>query len=133
MVFVDTNYFLRFLLHDINDQFEVAKNLFLEASRGEKAVFTSLLVFFEISWVLESFYGSKKIQIIQALAKILEMSFVGLSEREVLKLALDVYENSSVSLEDSYSLVYSKTEGAAEFATFDQKLAKKFADFNKPT
>lgn len=56
MMFVDTNYFLRFLLEDNKAQAQKVKQLFETASRGEgEELTTSLVVFFEIYWVLTSF------------------------------------------------------------------------------
>lgn len=133
MVFIDANYFIRLILRDIPDQYKKAYQLIVSGGDGETKLFTSTIVFFEVYWVLNSFYKAPKKEIIQALSKILGMKFVAMSEKDILTKTMSVFEKTNLGLEDSYNLVYSKVEGAAEFATFDQKLAKKFADFNKPT
>ena len=56
MIFIDTNYFLRFLLKDNEKQFIEVKKLFEKAILGEIDLYTSLIVIFEIYWVLSSFY-----------------------------------------------------------------------------
>ena len=60
MIFIDTNYLLRFLLKDIDSQYLEAKKLLLQAARGEKKVITSTIVFFELFWVLKSYYKKDK-------------------------------------------------------------------------
>lgn len=60
MIFVDTNYFLRFLLADQEEQHQTAKALFKKAAIGEVDLFTSLIVFFEVYWVLGEFLQERK-------------------------------------------------------------------------
>lgn len=126
MIFVDTNYFLRYLLNDIPEQHNEAKQLFLSASEGKEDLITSVLVFFEIYWVLRSFYELRKEEIIESLSKVLKLSFIKLEEREILMEALDLFEKNTLSLEDCYNLFYAKTVGVKEFKTFDKKLDKEF-------
>jgi predicted nucleic-acid-binding protein len=127
MIFVDTNYFLRFLLADNLPQYTHAKELITQASEGKKEIFTSLVVIFEIYWVMTSFYQKNKTEIAQILKDILDLSFISLKERKVLQHAVDLYKDSSLDLEDSYNLAYAKNEKASEFRTFDVKLQKMFS------
>ena len=60
MVFVDTNYFLRFLLKDIDNQFKEAKQLFLKSAQGDISLTTSVIVFFEVVWVLRKSFSKDK-------------------------------------------------------------------------
>ena len=53
-MFVDTNYFLRYLLKDIPEQHEEAKRLFVAAADGKVELMTTSLVFFEVYWVLRT-------------------------------------------------------------------------------
>jgi len=122
MIFVDTNYFLRFILRDITKQRETARKLFEEASAGKVKITTSTIVIFEIYWVLSSFYGSKKTFIVNTLEKILDLGFLELTERDVIEKALNVYKREKLSLEDSYNIAYSKIHQITDFATFDKKL-----------
>lgn len=126
MIFIDTNYFLRLLLKDIDHQHKKAKKLFQQAAKGEKQTFTSTIVFFEIYWVLSSFYEQNKKQVTPILNKILAMKFIGIEERELLLEALEVFENKNIDLEDAYNLIYAQSNNASEFITFDKKLEKLF-------
>ena len=73
MIFIDANYFLRFLLKDIKQQYLSVKKLMLNAAQGEVKLFTSTIVFFEIYWVLRSYYGAKKDGLIKTLQEILRI------------------------------------------------------------
>lgn len=130
MIFVDTNYFLRFLLKDIDAQHKKAKSLFSRAALGKVKAFSSVLVFFEIYWVLASFYEKEKDELVEILNKILAMEFIKLGERPLLEEAVQTFANTTLELEDAYNLAYAKANQAANFKTFDQKLAKYFEEVN---
>lgn len=129
MIFVDTNYFLRFFLRDNREQYLIVKQFFLDGASGKLRLFTSLIVLFEVYWVLKSYYGKEKNDLIKTLYKILQFTFIGLSERQSLEKSLIIYEKENLSLEDCYNLVYSQDNKALSFATFDKKLSKKFKSF----
>lgn len=126
MIFVDTNYFLRFLLKDVSKQHQKAKRLFEEAALGKVKLFTSLIVFFEIYWVLSSFYGKKKKELISILQNILKMSFIQIEQRERLQKAVIIFKKENFDLEDAFNLVYAKNKKATVFQTFDRKLSRRF-------
>lgn len=126
-MFIDTNYFLRFLLNDINFQHKEVKNLFMEASEGKVELVTSTIVFFEIYWVLFSFYKKSKEELVEALQKILKLTFIELPEREILLNSLTLFNTSSLDLEDCYNLYFAKSQKVKSFKTFDKKLEKEFS------
>ncbi|MEK9201065.1 MAG: PIN domain-containing protein [Patescibacteria group bacterium] len=126
MIFIDTNYFLRFLLADVSDQHIKAKELILSGSHGQKELFTSLLVMFEIYWVLSSFYKKDKQEISSALNDLLDLQFIDIESRDLLSSSLKTYSTSSLDLEDAYNLVYAKSHKAKSLATFDINLQKMF-------
>lgn len=126
MIFVDTNYFLRFLLRDIDKQHEEAKKLFLEAAAGKIRLITSTIVFFEIYWVLHSYYGKNKEELTKTLSKVLKLSFITLYDREILETTLELFNKNNIELEDCYNLVFIKQNKIKSLKTFDLKLAKKF-------
>lgn len=129
MIFIDTNYFLRFLLADIESQHREVKKLFQNGVSGKIKLFTSIIVFFEIYWVMSSFYKKRKIKITQILSDILKMNFIRLEERESLQKAVELFAKSNFDLEDAYNLTYAKENKAITFGTFDRKLTKAFAHF----
>lgn len=126
MIFVDTNYFLRFLLADNPIQHEKAKQLFLDAAQGRVKLFTSVAVIFEIYWVLSSFYKKERQEIAGALKSVFDLDFIRIEDKEILSEALSTYEKTSFDLEDSFNLAFAKAHKAEKFRTFDEKLEKAF-------
>lgn len=126
MTFVDTNYFLRFILKDNPKQSQEARTLFEKALLRKENLFTSTIVIFEIYWVLSSFYGKKKKAIISILNNILRMTFIEIEERAVLYEAARLWEKENLSFEDCYNLTYAKSQGASSIRTFDKALTSKF-------
>lgn len=122
--FVDTNYFLRLLLKDDKEQFEKVYNLFRQAINQKIILCTSLVVIFEIYWVLFSFYKKNKKRIVWYLEKILKMSFLEIENREILWQALTLYKNSHGDFEDAYNIAYFKEKKLSDFVSFDKKLLK---------
>ncbi len=131
MEFVDTNYFIRYFLKDNEEQYKIAYDLFHKAILGEKILFTSVVVIFEIYWLLFSFYKKKKKEVIGILYEVLEMDYIELKEREILRQALQIYKENNLDLEDSYDLIYAQANTASSFATFDKKLFSKFKSFQQ--
>ena len=125
MIFVDTNYFLRFLLDDNPDQGEIVKRLFRQAAKGEKKLFSSTIVFFEIYWVLSSYYGKRKEELAKTLFDILSMVFIEFDDREILVSSLERFAKENLDLEDCYNLSFAKARAVSDFATFDLDLKKK--------
>lgn len=124
MIFVDTNYFLRFLLADNLEQSDKVKKLFLSAAEGNSQLCSSTIVIFEIYWVLSSYYKRDKSEMISTLEKILTLEFIEIDSRGIFLKALRIFREEPLSLEDCYYLSFASTKKAKKIATFDQKLSK---------
>lgn len=130
MIFVDTNYFLRFLLKDNQIQHKTAKNLFRPVLNDKTRLITSIVVMFEINWVLNSYYEFNKTDVLSAFRKVLKLNFK-LEEKNLLTKALDLYNQTNLSLEDCYNLIFVQKSKIAEFKTFDKKLLKQFVKLDR--
>ncbi|MBI3558986.1 PIN domain-containing protein [Candidatus Gottesmanbacteria bacterium] len=126
MIFVDTNYFVWFLMGDESQHQEIAARLFEDGLSGKVKLYMSIIVFFEIYWVLKSKYKLSKETLINSLKNVLDMSFIKLDERECLYKSLDVYNQTNLDLEDSYTLALVKSDKDNNLATFDEELLKMF-------
>ena len=126
MIFVDTNYFLRFFLNDNQGQHLDASNLFEKASLGKVYLYTDLIVFFEIYWVLKKYYKVENIFVKQTLINICNMNFIELSEKQTLRDALHNFDKFNYDLEDAYHFYNCKAQKIDKIATFDKKLSNKF-------
>jgi len=122
--FIDTNYFLRLLLRDNEKQFKKVYSLFQQAIEGKVKIYTSVIVFFEINWVLSSFYKKDKKKIAYFLENILKMNFLEIENHNILQQAIIFFKNYSLDLEDCYNIALAKSFGLDEFATFDKKIAR---------
>ena len=126
MVFIDTNFFLRFFLKDIKDQYLKAKDIFVKGARRENELITSTIVVFEVFWVLSSFYHYSREEVSKIIKNILKMTFIQINERFLLLEALDIFDKTNLSLGDSYDIAFSRALGIKVFKTFDTKLGKEF-------
>lgn len=126
MIFVDTNYFLRFFRDDIPEQTKIAKKLFLAAAQGKQKLLTSTIVFFEIFWVISTFYDKGKKEVVGVLEKFLEFNFIELEERDLLQRSVDIFKDTNLELEDCYNLSFAISKKVTKIATFDKKLLKYF-------
>ena len=117
MIFVDTNYWLRFLIGDNTKQQAEAKQLFRQGAEGKVKLFSSLVVFLEIYWVMSSFYGKNKPEIIKILENVLRLDFVKWENEKLLRLTLETFKNTNLDLEDSYNLIYAGKMKAKKFKT----------------
>ena len=102
-IFVDTNYFLRFLIKDIEEQSLIVKTLFDNGKNSKVKLFSSTIVFFEIYWVLTSSYKVENVKAAEILGKILEMDFIEFKERKLLQSALDLYGENNLELVADYA------------------------------
>lgn len=128
MIFVDTNYFLRYLLRDIHEQNLLVEKIFLEAFENNVRVISSTVVFFEIQFVLKKYYKKSKDEVIVLLMQILKLTFIEFEDRQILKASLVLFEKTNLDLEDCYNIFYAKEAGvkSGSFKTFDKKLEKEF-------
>ena len=123
-VFVDTNYFLRFLIRGDEEQFQTVSKLLKDGLSGKVVLVTDEVVIFEIYWVLKSFYKIEKEECVRLLIKILELSFIEIEKRSELLVALSTFSKENIELEDGYHLACSVGKKCDELATFDEKMRK---------
>lgn len=126
MIFIDTNLFLRLLLQDVPKQVKEASSIFKKASMGKIKVFTNTVVFFEIYWVLKSFYRKSEQEIEKVLRQVLSLESINLDNREVLVKTLNLFRFCNHDLEDAYNLAFALHHKAQDFITFDEKQKKHF-------
>lgn len=121
--FVDTNVFLRSILDDNVEQAIKANKLLELAVLNKVELKTSVVVFFEIAWVLSSHYKIIKDDLVALLHELLglKVSFLG---KKVLKMAVKNMEKFSYDLEDAFNFYSAKEMEVSEFVTFDEKLKK---------
>lgn len=122
-VFVDTNIFLRFLLEEIDSQQIISRKIFEDGALGRIVLNSSIIVFFEIYWVLKSSCDLGDNDLFEKLRQILKMT-VRFENHELLSKSVESMQKFGFDLEDSYNANYSETIAASKFMTFDKRLSK---------
>jgi predicted nucleic-acid-binding protein len=119
--FIDTNVFLRFLTDDDPSKAKRAEKLFKDAVAGKTRLRTSLLVFAEIVWTLESYYELPKREIAEKVSTILNTPNLICDENRLIRLALDLYVQQNIDFIDAYHAFFLKEEGLDQIVTYDRK------------
>lgn len=122
MIFVDTNYFLRYLIDDGSQQHIQAIEFFKTNSKKKKLLTTSSLVFFEVFWNLTSFYQKSDLEAVEIMKRLLKMAFISFEAREIFGQSLDRATRGAISLEDCFNLEWARASGVKDVASFDKKL-----------
>lgn len=118
---IDTNYFLRFILDDNVGQRKKVRQLFEDGLHGKADLYSTIPVFFELYWVLSSFYDKNKSECARVLQLVLQLPFITFENRRILAFALQVYKKHNVDLEDCYNIALYSSGTFDSFATFDKK------------
>lgn len=127
MIFVDTNYFLRYLVDDGSPQHLETINFFEFHSKRKNLLTTSVVVFFEIFWTLTSHYQKSKQEAIGILQKLIsKMAFIKFDSHEILANSLERAARGVISLEDCFHLEWARTKGVKDIASFDKKLTREW-------
>lgn len=126
MIFVDTNYFLRFLIDDGSKHHRMAVEFFEKESKRKKSLAASIVVFFEIFWMMRRFYKRIDLEAIEIMKRLLRMAFIEFEAKEILEKALDRAAGGIISLEDCFNLEWAKAKGIRDIATFDKKMIREW-------
>jgi len=117
---LDTNVIIRFLTNDSPELSRRAELIFRRAKKSQLIIPDFILM--EIVWVLLSFYGLKKEEVIEKLEAML--TFIKFDfNRPVLRRAIDLYRSFNISFVDAYLLAWTKTKSIS-LVTFDRQLKK---------
>ena len=133
--FVDSNVFLRYYSHDDKRQSSQAEEFFLRAKRGEIEIFCGPPVFFEVAWVLKTFYGQPNATILDTLESMLSIPNFTVFDAEYVIRAIESARKKSCGFADSYIAVVAHEQNI-DIATFNEKHFKKadvsLSQFPKP-
>ncbi len=125
---LDTNVFLRYLLEDVDHQFEKAKKVIEEIQNGEKTGRISILVINELVWILEKYYGLKRSIYIPKILKILLIDQMKVIEikKEDLKNILEKFQKQKFDFTDMYLAHIASPERIFSFDKDFEKIKKDF-------
>lgn len=101
-ILVDTNIFIRFFVADNPKQFTACEKLFKDAAKGKVKLMALPIVIAEIAWLLGSYYHEVKQEIAQKLKTILLFKGLEIVDRNILIIAIQLFENKNIDFTDAY-------------------------------
>ena len=113
MKIVDANYVLRYLLQDVPEQFETAKQN-IEKSR----IFLPFEVMAEVVYVLRGVYKVSKDEVCNALAGLLRYPNISITDNDVAQAALEHFKSKNLDFVDALLIGYAGVH-RHEVLTFD--------------
>ena len=133
--FVDSNIFLRYYSHDDEKQSALAEAFFLRAKGGEIEIFCGPPVFFEVAWVLKTFYGLTDGTVLDTLESMLAIPNFTVFDVEYVVQAIALARKNSCGFADSYIMAVASDKNIG-IATFNDrhfiKSGAQLYHFSKP-
>jgi len=131
--FIDANVFLRFFAVDDACQFEQADRILRQAAAGELRLVCGPPVLFEIAWTLRAAHKLSKNSVLEILRSIFAWPGIDWVDREVVRTALVLTQQSGAEFADAYIAASARAAGCDGVATFNLKdfkhLGLRTADF----
>ena len=119
---VDTNIILRFLVGDVESQYNHAKKIFLRAEKGDIDLLITPIVIAESCFVLEHFYKKSYLEISIAMQGFLSINWLNIEHKKSLR-GMWLWYEKGFHFVDSYLLALKKYEGM-KIVSFDKDLKK---------
>jgi predicted nucleic-acid-binding protein len=121
MIGLDTNIIIRYLTQDDPTQAAIASQ-FIEGELTEKnRGFITLISLVEITWVLESCYGQKKVELLAVIGSLLTLKQIIIEKTDVVYLALKRYQAGNADFSDSLIAIICEDAGCQRVVSFDKK------------
>lgn len=122
-IVVDTNVLLRFLLRDIEGQYQIAKNLFLKSKAKKVKLIVPQIVIFEILFNLQKYYNLDRNFIVEKVKNLLVADFLEIQDKDIFKSAVSLFENYNLDFVDCFLIAKAQIL-EAKIISFDNKLNK---------
>ena len=114
--YLDTNVLVRYFTGDPTEQ---AQRAAAYLSRTNDLLLPDL-IFAEVMYVLESFYGFSRTQIVEDLSSLIVSRMVVVTDDLVLLRALEVYEAFRVDFPDAYVVALAERSDSGVVVSFDR-------------
>ena len=134
MIFLDTNIFLRYFEQGDGKEAYKTEELFKRIIEGTINCFTNTMVIAEIVWVLEKYYSWNKKEVCENIELILNTPNIKISERRILRSAINIYNKLNIDFIDAYDYAYIKTSDSSMIYSYDRHfdtLNKSFGDIER--
>jgi predicted nucleic-acid-binding protein len=119
MTFLDTNVILRYLTWDEPKKARRCEALFKRATEGKEVLYTTTLVIAEVIWTLEKAYKLPRGEIVTHVQKILNTPNIDLDEKDILLVAIGLYELKKIDFIDAYNAISMETKDIDSLYSYD--------------
>jgi predicted nucleic-acid-binding protein len=123
--FLDTNCLARLILKDNLEQHNSIVELITQASRDGFYLHINVQVIIELIYVLSKIYSVKKSDIVDSIENILNSTTIQCNDFETVYLAISIWKQKNLSIEDCYYISYC-LDKKLEFFSFDHQAKKIF-------
>lgn len=124
-VLVDANVFVSFLIERNETQREAAKALIDSAGDGEIEAFVTQFAVFEVSYVLQSFYGMPITRVAAVLRDMVALPGVTAIDDCPWKKVFEYWPERLTAMADGATVAIAIANRYHAIATFDQKMIKR--------
>ncbi len=124
LVFVNEDIFIDFFVQSDQNKFLFAKNLFESLVKGKIKAFTTTPALIAVAEKLEKSYGWKKKEVAYNFELILSTPNLKINFRDVLKNALDLYQENDIGFATAYHAVVMKKMGSDVFVSHNRDFLK---------
>ena len=118
MTFLDTNVVLRYLTGDQPGKAQRCAAL-LERP-GREPLYTTALVVAEVIWLLVGRYEFPKARVVEAIRRLLNTPRIMLEEREVMLMAVQLFEQHPIDFIDAYHGALMRARGIGTLYSYDE-------------
>jgi len=118
---LDINVILRYLIKDDERLFQAVRRLFQKAEKGGLFLYVHSITIAELVWTLESFYGYKKEEIVNALTRFINAEGIEVLDKETVQNALILYMDANVDYIDAYLASHAASSEVPTIFTLEKK------------
>lgn len=120
---VDTNVLVRYVVHDVVEEFNKAAAFLTSRSVADPA-YVSLIVLAELVWVLGRHYGYRREAIHALLRKLLATAELRFEDEEFLSTLINSVDSVKGDIADHLIARSGARAGCAQTVTFDKRAAR---------
>lgn len=121
---LDTNVVLRFLTSDKSRKYKRLFEFFMSLERGDIRAELKLIVLFQVIFVLKSYYGVPKKEIVQGIQNLLKYKGITIKEKKIVQRTLKLWSEKNVEIVDCYLVACLEKDAQHLLYSYDR-------DFNK--
>ena len=116
---LDTNVIIRFLTADKNSKYKNLHSFFNSIEKGEMYVELKLIIFFQVVFVLKSFYNVTKDHIANGLSMLLGFKGITIKEKKIVFRTLELWQNKNIEIVDCYLIACLESDSQNLLYSYD--------------